>query len=149
MAHAQQNNDESLSEVNVIPLADLSLVLLIILMVMSPMITQALIQVQSGQAIAAQTQPEMTQPETPLIVTYSPGHLRLNNKDFSSPLDFVEELDKILPTRKDKSILLTASPELAHGDVVALMDVLNHRGADSLTLVKWDPLAQGNAPKPS
>ena len=39
MAQDQSNNDDTLSEVNVIPLADLSLVLLIILMVLSPMIT--------------------------------------------------------------------------------------------------------------
>ena len=38
MSHKMTQDEETLSEVNVIPLADLSLVLLIILMVLSPMI---------------------------------------------------------------------------------------------------------------
>ena len=48
MAQKLTDKDETLSEVNVIPLADLSLVLLIILMVMSPMISQALIQITAA-----------------------------------------------------------------------------------------------------
>jgi biopolymer transport protein ExbD len=144
MAQQQTTNDESLSEVNVIPLADLSLVLLIILMVLSPMITQSLIQVQSAQASAAQTAQEFTQPETPLIVSYAPGMLKFNGVVMQSPLDFVTEMDRILPTRKDKSIILTAAPDLTHGDVVSLMNVIQHHGVDSLTLVKWDPLAVAN-----
>lgn len=141
MAHQSQNHQEALSEVNVIPLADLSLVLLIILMVLSPMITQALIQVQAAKAVAAQTQQEITQPEVPLIVSYAPGMLKFNGVLMVSPLDFVAAMDRIMPTRKDKSVTLTASPDLMHGDVVGLMDIIRRHGADSLTIVKWDPAA--------
>ena len=75
MAQQMANNDESLSEVNVIPLADLSLVLLIILMVLSPMVSQALIQVTAANAAAAQTREELPDavPETPIIVSFAPG----------------------------------------------------------------------------
>ena len=142
MAHAPTDSTETLSEVNVIPLADLSLVLLIILMVISPMVSLALIKVQAAQATAAQTQQEFTQPETPLIVSYAPGLLKFNGKSMTSPLDFVEELDRVLPLRKDKSIILTAAPELTHGDVVSLMDIIRRHGAESLTMVKWDSASQ-------
>jgi biopolymer transport protein ExbD len=139
MSHAPDNgNNDTLSEVNVIPLADLSLVLLIILMVLTPMIGQALIQVQAAKAAAAQTKEEFMQPETPLIVSYSPGHLIFNGKLMASPLDFVQELDRVIATRKDKSVIVTAAPELTHGDVVSLMDIIRRHGADSLTMVKWD-----------
>ena len=77
MAQKMVQEDETLSEVNVIPLADLSLVLLIILMVLSPMITQALIQVSASKAAVAQTQEEMATPETPVIVSFEPGVLKL------------------------------------------------------------------------
>ena len=138
MSHSQDTNNDTLSEVNVIPLADLSLVLLIILMVLTPMIAQSLIQVQSAQATAAQTKEEFTQPETPLIVSYAPGQLKFNGTLFSSPLDFVAALDRVIAARKDKSVVLTASPDLTHGDVVSLMDILRRHGAESLTLVRWD-----------
>src|SRR5665213_4106557 len=107
MSHSQDTNNDTLSEVNVIPLADLSLVLLIILMVLTPMIAQSLIQVQSAQATAAQTKEEFTQPETPLIVSYAPGQLKFKGTLFSSPLDFVAALDRVIAARKDKSVVLT------------------------------------------
>ena len=142
MSHSTQPDQESLSEVNVIPLADLSLVLLIILMVISPMASLALIKVESAQATAAQVQQELTQPETPLIVSYAPGLLKFNGLLMASPLDFVQALDRVLPARKDKSVILTAAPDLTHGDVVSLMDIIRRHGAESLTLVKWDAQAQ-------
>src|SRR5207302_4726792 len=97
MAHKISDKDETLSEVNVIPLADLSLVLLIILMVMSPMISQALIQVTAARAAAAQTQEELptAQPETPIIISYAPGMLKLNGVSMGSDLEFVTRLDQI------------------------------------------------------
>ena len=52
MSQQPQGDEEPLSEVNVIPLADLSLVLLIILMLLSPMIMQSMIKVHATKATA-------------------------------------------------------------------------------------------------
>src|ERR1700690_1427111 len=125
MAQQLTDKDDTLSEVNVIPLADLSLVLLSILMVMSPMISQALIQVAAAKAAAAQTREELAtpEPETPVIVSFAPGILKLNGQAMGSDLEFVKRLDEIMPNRRDKSVILTASPDLIHGKVVRLMDV--------------------------
>src|SRR6266705_6950320 len=68
MSHPQTNEDEELSEVNVIPLADLSLVLLIILMVLSPMIMQSMIKVQSSRAQAIKSLAQQPK-EPPIILT--------------------------------------------------------------------------------
>src|SRR5215510_2971605 len=99
MSSKLAEKDETLNEVNVIPLADLSLVLLIILMVMSPMISQALIQVTAANAAAAQTQEELptAQPETPVIVSFAPGVLMLNGIKMGSDIEFVKHLDEIMP----------------------------------------------------
>jgi len=148
MSHPISNNDESLNEVNVIPLADLSLVLLIILMVLSPMASQALIQIAAAKAAAAQTREELPDPtpETPIIVSFAPGSLKLNGTAMNSDLEFASRLDSVLQNRKDKSVILTAAPDLAHGKVVRLMDVVKRHGADQLILVKWDPMAAANQP---
>ena len=140
MARQITEKDETLNEVNVIPLADLSLVLLIILMVMSPMVSQAIIQISAAKAAAAQTREELPndQPETPVIVSYAPGALKLNGILMGSDLEFVKRLDEVMLKRKDKSVILTAAPELAHGKVVRLMEVAKKHGADTLILVKWD-----------
>ena len=147
MAHSNSTDDgEALSEVNVIPLADLSLVLLIILMVISPMIAQTLLHVNAAEATAAQTQQELTQPETPLIVSFAPGELKLNGVAMLSPLDLVKELDAKLPSRKDKTVILTAAPDLSHGDVVQIMDLIRRHGATGLSLVKWNSPTDASVP---
>ena len=146
MAQQIQDKDEPLNEVNVIPLADLSLVLLIILMVLSPMASQALIQIAAAKAAAAQTQEEMpdNKPETPVIVSFAPGSLKLNGIVMGSDMEFVTRLDEVMQKRKDKSVILTAAPELTHGKVVRLMDIAKRHGAETLNLVKWDPMAPAN-----
>jgi biopolymer transport protein ExbD len=146
MAQKLSDKDETLNEVNVIPLADLSLVLLIILMVMSPMISQAIIQISAAKAAAALTREDLDKdkPETPVIVSFAPGSLKLNGVKMASDMEFVRKLDAIMPGRKDKSVILTASPNLTHGKVVRLMDVVKRHGAETLVLVKWDPAAVAN-----
>src|SRR4051812_35979418 len=146
MSQQLSDKDETLNEVNVIPLADLSLVLLIILMVMSPMVSQAIIQIQAAKAAAAQTQEELAsqKPETPVIVSFAPGSLKLNGIVMTSDIDFVKHLDGMMPGRRDKSVILPAAPDLPHGKVVRLMDIVKRHGADTLVLVKWDPAAVAN-----
>jgi biopolymer transport protein ExbD len=154
MAQQLSDNEETLSEVNVIPLADLSLVLLIILMVLSPMIHMATIQITSGKATAALTREELEdeKPETPLVVSYEPGILKLNGEVISPKIDltFVKRFEMVVQKRKDKAVNLTASPALSHGEVVHLMDIVRRHGAESLVMLKWDPnagaLASANNP---
>lgn len=143
MSHPHNDNEEPLSEVNVIPLADLSLVLLIILMVLTPMISQALIQVTAAKANAAQTREEMPleKPETPVIVSLEPGAIKLNGEVFKSELAFAGKLEAVMMTRRDRSVNLTAAPVVRHGDVVHIMDIVQRHGAKELVMLKWDPQA--------
>jgi biopolymer transport protein ExbD len=138
MAHKLTENDETLSEVNVIPLADLSLVLLIILMVLSPMVTQAIFQVSKAQAQKAQSRQELATPETPVVVAYEPTALKLNGVVMGSELEFVTRLSSVLGNRRDKSVIITASPNVLHGKVVHIMDLIKRQGATDLVMLKWD-----------
>ena len=138
MAQKMAEQDETLNEVNVIPLADLSLVLLIILMVLSPMAAQTLFHIASAQANKAQTQQELTTPETPVIVTYEPAVLKLNGTVMGSEIEFVKRLEEVMAPRVDKSLIITASPAVMHGKVVHIMDLAKRHGATSLVMVKWD-----------
>jgi biopolymer transport protein ExbD len=138
MAQKIEDGEGSLNEVNVIPLADLSLVLLIILMVLSPMITQAMINVASANAQKAQNQQELSTPETPIIISRSPGSYKMNGQEMGSEEAIVERLKQIMPTRKNKEVLLTAAPQMEHGKVVRIMDIIRRSGASSLVMLKWD-----------
>lgn len=131
----QQQDGESLSEVNVIPLADLSLVLLIILMVLSPMIMQSMIKVQASRASAIKSLAEKP-PEPPLILAINPGSITLNTVKIQSDVDLATQLAKALDQRIDKTVLITADPAVLHGDVVRILDLVKQQGATKIALLK-------------
>src|SRR5687767_1978778 len=105
----QQEQGEPLADVNVIPLADLSLVLLIILMVISPMVMQSMIKVHATRASAAKTEQEKP-PEPPLILLINPNGIYLNTVKMNGDLDLAAKLSTALGARDDKTVMITADP---------------------------------------
>src|SRR5262249_44943138 len=131
-----------LSEVNVIPLADLSLVLLIILMVLSPMVMQSMIKVTASRAQA--TKAGAQDKELPLIVVLNPnGVVVLNTVKMASDLDFAAALARALGNRVDKSVLMTADPSAMHGRFVQVLDIIKQQGADKISLLRKAGAAPG------
>ncbi len=128
-----QDEEEELSEVNVIPLADLSLVLLIILMVLSPMIMQSMIKVHASRATAVTTQEE--KPEPPLILLINPGGIFLNTVKMNTDLDLAAKLAQALGERQDKTVMITADPAVAHGRVVSILDIVKQQGAEKIAMM--------------
>lgn len=137
MASGPQSTEEgeALSEVNVIPLADLSLVLLIILMVLSPMIMQSMIKVQSTKAARVKSLAEKP-PEPPLILEINPDGSTLLNKTAYNDLDLAVQLATQIGNRDDKTIILTADPKAMHGRFVQVLDLVKQQGADKIALIK-------------
>ena len=130
----QQEDGETLSEVNVIPLADLSLVLLIILMVISPMIMQSLIKVHSTAAQAVKSKGEEAEP--PLVLTINPDGLVLNSIKITDDLDLAKRLSVALENREEKIVMISADPAVAHGRVVSVLDLVKQKGATKIALLK-------------
>jgi biopolymer transport protein ExbD len=131
----QAQDGEDLSEVNVIPLADLSLVLLIILMVISPMIMQSMIKVQASKASAVKSLQD-NPPEPPLILEINPDGVILNKTRVDTDMDLAVKLATALGNREDKTVLITADPAVAHGRVVTLLDLVKQKGAEKIALLK-------------
>jgi biopolymer transport protein ExbD len=136
----QQSDGETLSEVNVIPLADLSLTLLIIIMVLSPMVMQSMIKVQSSKAAAIKSLSEKP-PEPPLILSINPDGVILNTVKVSDDVDLASRLAQALSNRQDKTILLTADPAVAHGRFVQVLDLVKQQGAEKIALLHKKPSA--------
>ncbi|MFA5976098.1 MAG: biopolymer transporter ExbD [Elusimicrobiota bacterium] len=138
MSAGSQNaqEDDPLSDVNVIPLADLSLVLLIVLMVLSPMIMQSMIKVQASKATA--TRVLAKQPlEPPMILAInSDGTVVLNAVKTTTDLDLAARLAQEIGGRQDKTVLLTADPGVIHGRFVQILDLVKQQGAEKIALLK-------------
>ncbi len=126
---------EPLNEVNVIPLADLSLVLLIILMVLSPMIMQSMIKVQASKASAVKSLAQQPK-EPPLILALNVNGISLNTVKIGDDVDLASRLAVALGNREDKTVLFTADPAVLHGRFVQVLDLVKQQGADKIAILK-------------
>ena len=124
----------ALAEINVTPLVDVMLVLLIVFMVTAPML-QTGVDVNLPNA-KAQTIPDDS---GKLVLTITKDKKVFLGK---SPIEW----DKVEETLKhneklkiEKEIYLHADQDLRYGDVVTMMAILKLAGADTLGMVT-DPL---------
>jgi biopolymer transport protein ExbD len=127
------NVDVEVTDVNITPLADVTLVLLIILMVISPMALQSMIQVQAAQAVA--TRAQNVAAEKPLFVEVTANGFKLNNKTLPTEYDLFRELQRILLGKQDKTVLISSQPDVKYQSVVRILDIVRQSGAVSLSLV--------------
>ncbi len=116
------DDEPVLSDINVTPLVDVMLVLLIIFMITAPMLHQG-IQVALPRA-DAENLPMRT--EDPLVLSIdSEGALFLRDDPVAAE-DLVESLKTELKS-PDDTVFLKADREIAYGKVVEVLDLL-HRG---------------------
>lgn len=121
---APSNQDEDLiTGINVTPLVDIALVLLIIFMVTSYVIAQPSMKV----ALPKASNTEATSAQT-FGITLAKNHiLFLNDKTISE-----QELSKVLVEKvardPDLQVVLSADREVAHGEVIQLLDLVRGTG---------------------
>ena len=119
-----------MSDINVTPLVDVMLVLLIIFMVTAPMMMQG-VEVNLPQTT---TRPIKTR-EDPLILTVNKkGEIYLER--YMIKLDGLEEkIKKIFRNRRDKEILLRADKEVPYGFIIKVISRVKRAGIDKLGMV--------------
>jgi biopolymer transport protein ExbD len=140
MQKLSDSNDEGIGEVNITPLADVTLVLLIMIMVLSPMALQSMIQVQASQAVSAPSQQSIT--EKPIFVDITTSGFTLNNNAVGTEYELFRNLQKILSSKSDKTVLISSASDVKYENVVRVLDMVRQSGAVSLSLV---PRKGGNA----
>ena len=131
MAFKLDDDADAFSDINVTPLVDVMLVLLIIFMVTAPLLHQG-VEVQLPKSVA-QNLPK-TQ-EDPLILSITKNQVYYLNETPIPKGQLGERLKIILRTRTDKSVYLKADRNLAYGVVVETMDLLNRLGVESLGML--------------
>lgn len=125
-------------DMNVTPLVDVVLVLLIIFMVITPMLAkQFWIHLPTDPTPAAPPPPSS---DTPLVVTVdASGVVRLNS-DVLAPAEIETRLRRALAARTDRTLLFDAEADAPYGVAVETLDHM--RGAGGATIVvATEPLA--------
>ncbi|HYU42013.1 MAG TPA: biopolymer transporter ExbD [Vicinamibacteria bacterium] len=138
-------HNEAVSDINITPLIDVMLVLLIIFMVVTPL-------AQKGLDIAlpqTSTQPQQPQPQTQsnqvvLGMEESPSGavITVNKSPVSNMEDLDQRLKDIFQTRSDKTMFVRADGKIPYGKVVEAMDVAKGAGVERIGIISEKMIEQ-------
>ena len=122
------------SEINVTPLVDVMLVLLIIFMVTAPMMTQGL-----DVDLPETTSKSLRQEEKPIVVTVDKqGTISINSIPLAREL-LLQELQKKYKVNQKQPIFLRADKDVPYGNVVTVMSDIKSVGFDKIGMITKPP----------
>ncbi|MFN7455000.1 MAG: ExbD/TolR family protein [Pseudobdellovibrionaceae bacterium] len=120
----------SISEINVTPLVDVMLVLLIMFMVTAPMMQQG-IDVDLPKTAASGVEPS----EDPFVLIISADQKITAGKQRIEMSELKEKLSAIFSTRKDKQLYIQADRKVDYGFVAETMAEIRAAGIFNIGLV--------------
>jgi biopolymer transport protein TolR len=134
MAFDNRTSSGSIAQINVTPLVDVMLVLLVIFMVTAPIIQQG-VAVDLPKTRAA----PLTAQEEPLVVGVAQnGSIYLNDNPIALA-DLRTKLVAIAQARPDHQVLLRADRNVPYGDVVRVIAAVKEAGVARLGMVTEPP----------
>ena len=143
-SHARKTRRRPISDMNVVPYIDVMLVLVIILMITAPLLTQG-VQVTLPQASAKALPPKK---DMPMIVSVDQrGELFLNtSKTHEKPItpqDLMSSVSTQLQTaqtaHKEQDIYVKGDRDANYGQVMKAMVLLQKAGALNVGLITKNP----------
>jgi biopolymer transport protein TolR len=131
------------AELNITPMIDILLVLLIIFMVMTP-----LMMMQHRVEVPKRAEVDMPQDVTQdqLVVTYTKDSRLFLNQTRIEVADLAKELTERFKDRRDKTIFLNIDPEANYGESMKIIDVAHNAGIEKLAVVTQKPGETFQAP---
>ena len=130
----RNNSDKPLAEINVTPLVDVMLVLLIIFMVTAPMLSMG-IDVNLPKVKSKSV--DVT--EEKLVLTISETKEIFLNKTKLQLGEINSKLEAIFSNRIDREIFLRADKNVPYGFVVEVMSEVRKAGVDKLGMITEPP----------
>jgi biopolymer transport protein ExbD len=127
-----------MSEINITPMIDVLLVLLIIFMVVTP-VAQRGIDTSLPQPARSQIKPTVVDD---LVLEVERDGLRLNRHPLASLQDLDERLRSVLETRSQRTLFLKSSGAVSYGSVVAALDVARGAGVERIGLMGRGDVAE-------
>jgi biopolymer transport protein ExbD len=136
MADSLEDDDEGLNAINVVPMVDIMLVLLIIFMVSTEFVQHELknrippnIPIELPRAASAQE----TDPSLLSLVINRDGDLFLNGKEASQG-DVKAYVDAMRLKGVKMQAVIAADERVSHGEVIGLIDVIRLWGIDDFAI---------------
>jgi biopolymer transport protein ExbD len=130
------------SDINVTPLVDVMLVLLIIMMIVAPLLQQG-VSLKLPTAANSAEKPE-TQDQTVLAIDAAKRYY-VNAKEVNKA-DMQRRVQEILDSKSQKVVIIKADDDVEYGAVMEAMDALRAAGIEDMGLItdpKRGPAAGG------
>ena len=133
MAHFKVKSGSVMTSPNIIPMADIMLVLLIIFMVVTPMLQKGM-TVEMAKVPHAIDLPNADRDDAVIVGISRDGAIFLGND--KTGLDQIASLvrDRI-SNRTDKTVFVKSDARAKYGDVVKLVDEVRSAGVDNVGLL--------------
>jgi biopolymer transport protein TolR len=134
MAFEAGQRGKPVSQINVTPLVDVMLVLLIIFMVTAPIIQQGVeVSIPKVKAAALKSNEE----EFVVSITRE-GETYLNDAKLQ-PAELTDKLQAISHTRPDLQVFIRADEQVAYGEVIRTMAAIKAAGIENVGMVTQEP----------
>jgi len=132
---------KAMSDINVTPMVDVMLVLLVVFMITAPLLTAG-VPVDLPKTSAAQ----LTGQDEPLVISVDKnGKVYLQDTEIADDA-LGARLEAITNNRKDARIFVRGDRSLAYGRIMEVMGIVNSAGFTKVALVAEIP---GETPKPT
>jgi biopolymer transport protein TolR len=133
-----------MSEINVTPLVDVMLVLLVVFMVTAPLLTVG-VPVDLPQTAA----PPINEPKEPTVITVNKeGEIYI--QDTTIPMDgLVAKLQAVTNSNPDAVLYVRGDKDINYGKILEVMSLISNAGFHKVSLVAEAPKGGPSGPTPS
>ena len=122
------SNSEIVAEINITPLTDIFLVLLIIFMITSSAMIESGGRVNLPKAVATRSESRGT------TVTLTPKHEIFVNQQKVSEETLEKTLQQALSASPDKTVILRGDKDVLLGETVKVMSIIKRAGATEIAI---------------
>lgn len=129
MGSKWNESEDPISDINVVPLVDIILVVLIIFMVTAPMFIKPTINVNLPQAASG----DQTAPSKLNIALTADGRINMNGSFVDEAAVQAKALEEVAKNPEVQAII-SADKSVPHGKVVSLLDVVKSSGVKKFAI---------------
>jgi len=128
--------DRSIVSINITPLADVTMTLIVIFLITMPYIMWSGIKVNSTRAVKDKKIVKAAKGPEPIVLVLTAKEVYLNRERVKRKRDLGLLLRGLLKERADKQVIIVPDGDVLLGRVVEVLDIAKQSGAAKLALLK-------------